>query len=455
MGVSLLVKPLSLAILILASLPAIFGQTSSPAGSYVLQNVRLIDGTGRPPIDHASVVIRSGKIAQVVSGRSAVKPEGAQVLNLSGKTVIPGLINGHGHLGLVQGTSVSPSNYTGLNIMRELMQYESYGITTVISLGLNKDLIYKLRSEQEKGNEPGATILTAGRGIGVPDGMPPVKVGSDQLYRPATPEQARAAVREMATHSPDLTKIWVDDSMGKLPKMNPAVYSAVIDEAHHLNFRVAAHVFYLEDAKRLLQAGVGVLAHSVRDQELDADTLSLLKSKQVYYIPTLQLEESFYIYADHPDWMNSPFFKNALSGPLEKELDAASYKNKIEQDPATQAHRKAMQVAMANLKKVHDATAPIGFGTDSGANPYRIPGWAEHRELQLLVQAGLTPVEAIHCATQANAQMLHLEEKTGMIKAGKQADLIVLDADPSTDISNTEKIAMIFHNGRRVDREKK
>ena len=447
----------SFAVFILASLPAAvaFGQTSSPAGSYVLQDVRLIDGTGHAPVDHVSIAIRGGKITQIVNGRSAARPEGAQVLNLSGKTVIPGIINGHGHLGLVQGMSVSPSNYTGLTILRQLVQYEDYGVTTMISLGMNKDLLYKMRSEQEKGNEPGATILTAGRGIGVPNGMPPVKVGSDQLYRPATPEQARAAVREMATHSPDLIKIWVDDNMGKLPKMNPTVYTAVIDEAHRLNLRVAAHVFYLEDAKRLLQAGIDVLAHSVRDGELDADTLSLLKSKQVYYIPTLQLEESFYIYADHPDWMNSPFFKNALSGPLEKELDSNSYKNKVEKEPATQAHHKALQIAMANVKKVHDATAPIGFGTDSGANPYRVPGWAEHRELQLMVQAGLTPVEAIHCATQANAKMLHLDEKTGTVQAGKQADLIVLNADPSVDISNTEKIAMIFHNGRQVNREKK
>ncbi len=415
----------------------------------------MIDGTGHAPVDHASVVIQGGKITQVVTGRAAAKPEGAQVLNLSGKTVIPGLINGHGHLGLVAGTSVSSSNYTGLNIMRELVQYEDYGVTTVLSLGMNKDLIYKLRSEQEKGNEPGATILTAGRGIGVPDGMPPVKVGPDQLYRPATPEQARAAVRETATHSPDLIKIWVDDSMGKLPKMSPSVYTAVIDEAHRLNLRVAAHVFYLDDAKRLLQAGVDVLAHSVRNAELDADTVSSLKSKQVYYIPTLQLEESFYLYADRQDWMNAPFFKNALSGALEKELDSPSYKSKVEKDPATQAHHKAMQVAMANLKKVHDATAPIGFGTDSGANPYRIPGWAEHRELQLLVQAGLTPVEAIQCATQVNAKMLHLDEKTGTIQAGKQADLLVLNADPSSDIANTEKIAMVFHNGRQVNRDRK
>jgi imidazolonepropionase-like amidohydrolase len=442
------------AVLLAFALPCL-GQTSEPARSYVLQDVRLIDGTGRPPVDHASIVIRDGRITQVVNGRSAPKPTGAQVLNLSGKTVIPGLINGHGHLGLVQGTSVSPSNYTGVNIMRQLVQYEDYGVTTIMSLGMNKDLIYKLRSEQEKGNEPGATILTAGRGIGVPDGMPPVKVGSDQLYRPATPEQARAAVREMATHSPDLIKIWVDDNMGKLPKMNPAVYSAVIDEAHRLNLRVAAHVFYLQDAKRLLQAGIDILAHSVRDQELDADTVSALKSKGAYYIPTLQLEESFYIYADHPDWMNSPFFKNALSEPLAKELDSSSYKDKVGKDPATQAHHKAMQIAMANVKKVHDATAPIGFGTDSGANPYRIPGWAEHRELQLLVQAGLTPVEAIHCATQANAKMLHLEDKTGTVQAGKLADLLVLDADPSGDISNTEKIDIIFHNGRQVNRETK
>jgi len=209
--------------------------------SFVLSDVRLIDGTGRAPVEHASVVVQNGKIVRAGTGGGAAG--GARVIRLSGKTLIPGLINGHGHVGLVKGTTVASSNYTGVNVMRELVQYEEYGVTTVISLGMNKDLLYKIRSDQEKGNEPGATVLTAGRGIGVPNGVPPVKVDADQVYRPKTPEQARAAVREMATHSPDLIKLWVDDNLGKLPQPNMEVEAAAIDEAHKHNLRDAAHVY--------------------------------------------------------------------------------------------------------------------------------------------------------------------------------------------------------------------
>ena len=439
-------------LLALLTLP-IFGQGSRE--SYVRQDVRLIDGTGRAAVEHQSIVIANGKITQIVAASTSPKPAGAQVIHLSGKTVIPGLINGHGHVGLVEGTTVSPSHYTGLNIMRELVQYEDYGVTTLMSLGLNKDLVYKLRSDQEKGNEPGATLLTAGRGIGIPKGQPALNVGSDQIYRPATPEQARAAVREIATHSPNLIKVWVDDNMGKMPKPNPAVDAAVIDEAHRLNLRVAAHVYTLAYAKEMLKDGVDILAHSVRDQELDADTVSLIRKNKTYYIPTLQLEESFYVYAEHPAWMDTAFFRNAAGPKLEAELTSKSYTGKVDKDSSTAAHKKALGTAMANLKKLQTATALVAFGTDSGANPYRIPGFAEHRELQLMVQSGMTPLEALHSATQVNAQMLKLDEKTGTLQTGKQADLLVLDADPSTDISNTEKINMVFHNGRRADRETK
>ncbi len=441
-----------IAILTLLTLP-VFGQGSS--GSYVLQDVRVIDGTGRAPVEHQSIVIANGKITQIVAASTNPKPAGAQVIQLSGKTVIPGLINGHGHVGLVEGTSVSPSHYTGLNVMRELVQYENYGVTTVMSLGLNKDLVYKLRSDQEKGNEPGATLLTAGRGIGIPKGQPALNVGADQIYRPSTPEQARAAVQQMASHSPNLIKIWVDNNMGKLPPPDPAIVAAVIDEAHRLNLRVAAHVYTLADAKMLLKDGADILAHSVRDQELDADTVSLIRNNKTYYIPTLQLEESFYGYADRPAWTETAFFRDGAGPKLETELNSQSYRDRVRKDPATEVHRKALQTAMVNLKKLQVATALIAFGTDSGANPYRIPGFAEHRELQLMVQAGMTPLEAIHSATQVNAQMLKVDERTGTLQAGKQADIVVLDADPSKDIANTEKINMVFHNGRKADRRSK
>lgn len=449
------ISALQASLLVLAAATTSTLRAQGVANSFVLQDVQIIDGTGNPPVAHQTIVIQNGKISRIVPARGAAAVAGAPVIHLSGKTVMPGLINGHGHVGLVDGASGGGSHYTGLNIMRQLVQYENYGVTTMISLGMNKDLGYQLRSEQEKGNEPGATLLTAGRGIGIPNGVPGFKVGKDQLYRPANPEEARAAVREMATHSPNLIKIWVDDDRGKSPKPNPAVDAAVIDEAHRLNLRVAAHVYALADAKRLLKDGVDILAHSVRDTELDADTVSLIKNNKTYYIPTLQLEDSFYCFADQPALLQSPFLHGWIDPKLEAELGSAGYREKTQKDPSTAAHRKALQIAEANVKKLKTATAAVAFGTDSGAFPNRIPGWAEHRELELMVDSGMTPLEAIHSATQVNAEMLKIAEKTGTIQVGKQADLIVLDVDPSTDISNTQKINAIFHNGRRVDREKK
>ena len=428
-----------------------FAQTGSP--TVLLEDVRLIDGTGRAPADHVSILIRDGKIAQIANAGSQLAASDAQVLKLSGKTVMPALINGHGHLGPSQGISVSSANYTPDNIERQLAQYQTYGVTTMISLGMNKDLLYQLRSRQEKDELGGTTILTADRGVGATNGFPPVNVGSDQLYRPSTPEQARKDVDEMASRDPNLIKIWVDDNLHKLPPPNPAVYAAVIDEAHKQHLRVAAHVYYLADAKRLLEDRIDILAHSIRDQEIDADTINVIKKQKVYYISTLQLEESFYIYADHPKWMDTPFFQNAVNPELAQLLDSSTYRQKVQQDPTTPVHRAALQTAMANLKKLHDEGALVAFGTDSGANPFRIQGFAEHRELELMVEAGLTPGEAIHCATAVNAEMLHVSEKTGTLQTGKEADLLVLDADPSTDIGNTRKIAMIFHKGREVKRK--
>ncbi len=203
---------------------------------------------------------------------------------------------------------------------------------------------------------------------------------------------------------------------------------------------------------RLLQDGVDILAHSIRDQEIDPDTISLMQEEKVFYIPTLQLEESFFIFAENPGWMSTPFFRSAVNPELAGMLNSEAYKQKVLQDPNTPIHRAAFQTAMVNLKKLRDASIPIAFGTDSGANPFRIQGWAEHRELQLMVAAGMTPLEAIHSATAVTAKMLEIGERTGSVAVGKNADLIVLNADPSADIANTEKIAMVFHNGKIVKR---
>lgn len=427
---------------------------SAPEKAIVLQDVRLIAGSGYAPVSHASILIQDGKIAQIVTygnGNDQWPPD-ANVMKLTGKTVMPGIINGHGHLGLSQGLTVGPQNYTEQNIEQQMLQYERYGVTSMISLGMNQDLLYDIIARQKRGEIGGATVMTADRGLGTPGGVPGVDVGSNQVYRPATPQEARADVDEMATRHPTLVKIWVDTGLGKSPAPNPAVYAAAINEAHKKHMRVAVHVYYLADAKRVAQDGADILAHSIRDQPVDSEMIALLKKHKMYYIPTIQLEEAFFIYADHPAWMDDAFFKSAVTPEVMAHLLSPEYKQKVTQDPTTAIHRAALRTAMTNLKTLQDAGIPIGFGTDSGANPYRIQGFAEHRELQLMVEAGLTPIQAIHSATGVNAQMLHIDTKTGTIQQGKQADLIVVDGDPSQNIADTEKIVMVFHNGREVKR---
>src|SRR6202034_4263159 len=279
---------------------------AAPEPVTAVTHVRVIDGTGGTPLEDATVEIEGNHIRAIRPGTSPL-PAGAHVLDLHGDTIIPGLINAHGHLALTADGQNSATSYTEENVLAELRQYESYGVTTMLSLGLNRDLLYPIREQQRQGKLDGATVLTADRGIGVPDAAPPLPAAADQIYRPANVEEARAAVDAMAKRHADIVKIWVDSLGGTKPAMSPEIYRAVIAEAHKHHLRVAAHVYYLADAKSLVNDGVDVLAHSVRDKPVDQELISAIKRRGVWYIPTFTVDESFYIYAQHPGFMEINF----------------------------------------------------------------------------------------------------------------------------------------------------
>ncbi len=423
---------------------------SSDSGTVVLSHVRLIDGSGRPPIENASLTVRDGKIVAIATGNNAKAPAGARVLDYSSKTVMPGLINAHGHLALVCGAQNSATCYTNDNVIAELRQYERYGVTSMLSLGVNRDLIYEVRARQRAGTLDGATVYSADRGIGVPDAAPPLPHAPDQLYTPKTPGEARADIEAMASRHADFVKIWVDNLHGTKPSMDPAVYRAVIEEAHRNGLRVAAHVYYLADAKALVSDGVDVLAHSVRDQAIDQELLTAMKKRGVFYLPTLTVDESFFAFAEHPEWKQDAFLRAGMSPELFDALTSDAAREKVEHDPSLALHKHDFANDQKNLKLAYDAGVKVGFGTDSGAIPSRIPGFAEHHELEMMVAAGLTPMQAILCATKTNAELLGIEKTTGTLTVGRQADLIVLDGNPLEDIRNTRKIAAIWHGGREV-----
>ena len=422
---------------------------STSAEVVALRGARLIDGTGRAPQENAVLVVDGGRIVAVGPAAKVKVPEGARVIDLTGRTIIPGLINAHGHAGLVSGGQNRADAYTKENVQAQLVRYEQYGVTSVLTLGLNRDLVYELRDEQRAKGLPGASLFTAGRGIGVPDAAPPVPVAPDQVYRPKTVEEAVADVRETASHHADYLKLWVDDIFGKMAKMDPAIFKAAIQEAHRDGLKVASHVFYLADAKALVAAGVDALAHSVRDQPVDAALAQQMKKRGTYYVATLAVDDSLSAFLDDPSLLDDPFLAGALSPELIQRFRSAEYREKVNADPNLPRFRAALTNAMRNVKTLHHAGVPLAFGTDSGANPVRIPGWAEHRELQLLVRAGLSPMAALVAATRGSAAMLGAKDR-GTLEKGKRADFVVLAANPLDDIRNTTKLVSIWNGGREV-----
>ena len=416
----------------------------------VVDGVELIDGTGGPPITDAALVIDSGRIARVMQTDPSAYPAGARVVHYAGRTIIPGLIDDHMHFGLLNGVRVDSANYSRANVQRQMARLIGYGVTTVISLGANRDILYAVRDDARAGKVAGPRILTADHGIGVTGGVPPFAVGSEQVARPTTPDEARAAVRAMATRHADLVKIWVDDFYGRYPKMLPEIYTAVIDEAHRQHLRVAAHVFYLDDAKALVDAGVDILAHSVRDRPVDAALIDAMKRRGVWYIPTLTVDESYFVFGDSPAWMNDRFFTAALDSGVLGWLRSPAYLDSLRSNPRLAAYKAYFAMAQRNLKTLADSGVRIGFGTDGGAFPTRVQGFAEHRELALMVGAGLTPAQALACATGHAAELAGVDGTTGTLEPGKAADFLVLAGDPLTDISNTTRLVAIWQAGREV-----
>ena len=421
----------------------------------LLHDVRVIDGNGGPPIEHADILITGSKITSVgtpPAGKPVSKlPPNTIVVKLTGKTVLPGLISDHSHVGFVKGATTSGNNITRANILRQLKQYTDYGVTTVTSLGLNLKPFYVVQPQAHSGATLTSDLFGADKGFGAPNGVPAAPgILDTQVYRPSTPTEARAEVRETAKRHPDLIKIWVDNMHGTSIAMIPEVYKAIIDEAHANGLRVAAHIYTLEDARQLVGDGVDILAHGVRDKDVDEDFVKSIKGRGTWYVPTLELDESGYIYAEHPEWLQQTFLHRALSPALAVQLNDPAWRAKVLADThKVAAAKQALATNMKNVKTLFDAGVNIGFGTDSGASPLRIAGFAEHRELKLLTEAGLTPLQAIQTATKNAAALLHLEDR-GVVAPGTLADLLIVDGDPSKDIAAVDRIESVWRRGKKV-----
>lgn len=415
----------------------------------VLQHVNLIDGTGKALQTDTNIIIKDGVITGIFAAGKEI-PKGTTVVDLSGKYIMPQILNVHGHLGIMKDTTMSAANYTEENIKHQLLRYQQFGVGTVLSMGTEQPAIFALKNASRAGQLPGATIYSAIYGFGVKNAVPPASMGMTSVYRPETPEQAISQVDSVALLKPDMIKIWVDDFWGAYPKMKPEIYVAIIKEAHKKGLRVAAHLYHLEDARKLVDLGVDIIAHSIRDGEIDDTLVKAMKKHKVIYIPTLSLDEFAYSYAQKPDWLNDPVFRASLEPNVYSMITSPAYQAKIAKDPKTPQEIAALVIAKHNLYKLWQAGILVGLGTDSGALPIRPQGFSEHMEMELFVKSGLTPMQAITAATQNGAIILGISDTRGTLRIGKKADFIVLEANPLTDVKNTRTIESVWKDGEKV-----
>jgi imidazolonepropionase-like amidohydrolase len=397
------------------------------AGVQAWVGARVIDGTGRAAIENATLVIRNGRVAAV--GKRVKIPAGAERIDASGKTIIPGLICAHGHLS-------------------DPVQFGSYlrdGITTILSLGGAKE--FDLREQSAKAAAGTAPHLYVAGLIQDSTAIPGAVAVS-------TSADARKSVDLLIRNKPDIVKVRVDDFLGARPKMAPDVYQAVIEEAHKNGYRTAAHAVLLDDAKALLRAGVDYIAHSVRDREVDDEFIGLMKKRSVSYSPTLTRELAVFTYAETPSFFTDPFFLREADPAEMARMQDPKYQEKMRGDPGARWYQEHLPIAMRNLKKLSDAGVVIAMGTDSGGGPGRFQGYFEHLELEYETKAGLSPMQALVSATGGAAKALHISNQAGTLEKGKQADFLVLLANPLDDIKNTRSIESVWIGGVRVPGKK-
>ncbi|MEP7365957.1 MAG: amidohydrolase family protein [Acidobacteriota bacterium] len=423
-----------------------------PAAVTVLENVTLIDGTGRAPVADASIIITDGRITYAGPKAQAKVPANAARVNLTGKFVVPGIINLHGHLGATKGLVQDNKNYTRENTFHQLQTYANYGVTSVMSMGSDQPLILDIRREQRATGRPKETrVFTAFRGFTGPGGYPTKAPGMKGVpYEVSTPAQVEKDLDELSAAKVDMVKVWVDDHLGKEQKIPLDLVKVIIAGAKKRGLNTAAHIFYYGDAKTLAEAGLHGLAHSVRDKEVDAPFIASMKKSGCWQAAaTLTRELSMFVYAQPPKWLDDPFFAPSVTPDMIKTFKNEAYQKGVLANPENMEYKGFLKTAQKNLKKLADAGVPFGFGTDTGP-PTRIQGFFEHLEMQLMAEAGLTPQQIITSWSKSAAQWLGASKDLGTVEAGHWADLVVTAKNPVANINNMRTIEQVYIGGNRV-----
>ena len=404
---------------------ALLFTASATAQVIALTHATVVDGTGAGPQKDVTIVMENGRIRDMGPSSKLSVPAGASVVDLKGKFIVPGIINAHGHVG----AKTEP----------QLRQYALYGVTTATSMQTDPDEVVQIREAQKRGELRGARVST-------------VKYRFAPDPEVATPQQARAKVDEIVAAGADYIKVWVDGGFGTRAKLTPEFCAAVLEQARKHGKLTFGHAYELSDAKMLVEQGLNVLAHNIRDREVDSDFMAVLKQRNVTLIPTLIRDEFLFAYGDAPAWIDDPFFQKFV--PAER---LAVLKTKIRDEQAKNPQRALIKAGFEmnkiNLKKLSDGGVRIALGTDSGgaADRFFIQGYSEHREMELMVQSGLTPMQVIQSFSKGASEALGIQKEFGTLAKGKTADLLVLEKNPLENITNMRSIQTIYLGGKKFE----
>jgi imidazolonepropionase-like amidohydrolase len=425
-------------------------QTRPTSGSATLfEGARLVVGDGNAPIENSAFLVESNRFTRVGRKGELQAPAGAGRVDLTGKTVIPALVDAHSHIGYMKDLTSGPKNYTRENILDHMYRFAYHGVAASQAMGSDfGEMPFQLRDEILAGKYPDAArFLSAGRGLSPID-----EISADNMRHAAFPvttvEGARASVQELIPRRVKLIKTWVDDRGGTVKKLGPELYRAIIDEAHKNNLRVAVHATGLQDAKELLRAGVDVFAHMISD--VDDELVALFKQHPKTAVLSALGGPRRAIYAP---WLNPPHPLVAETVSPEQ-IRRLHGRFPLANPDALASGRQSWDRLARGIVKLHTAGVQIGVGTDGGGQQGdQFLGWTMHTEVENMVAAGMTPAQVLIAATRRSAEILGLDD-LGMVASGKSADFVVLDANPLDDITNTRKIAAVYLRGRLVDRAK-
>jgi imidazolonepropionase-like amidohydrolase len=407
----------------------------------VITGATLFDGTGRPEVKDAVVIIEGNRIKQAGPKQSVRIPRGAQVIDASGKYIIPGLADMHNHLDSDSvGITQREKDFKG-----SLQRMLGWGFTLLFDpASRNLEARPELKKLAAPDGAPYPHYYSVGRTFGAKGGH-----GPDTKYTPETVEDARAAVREVKAANTDAIKIYYTDlryvTTQRRPMLKPEVMAAIVDEAHKQGLKVYVHAPVLEFAKEVLRAGVDGLAHGILSDPIDDEFIALMKRNKAVYVSTNSVFESV---SDITGWSRRAAAADER-GILPKEVYETGSSPELEKQWNKKWNnisymKERLPILRANLRKVYDAGIPVVAGSDSSG---AFVGLASQIELMLQVESGLTPRESLQTATLNAARMIGREKDLGSVEPGKLADMLILDADPLADIGNIRRIYRIVKGG--------